>query len=138
MRNSTAPAIPNSWTAPRVTELTLDCSSSVTNRGQSRQKFVCGGCRRVIGELTPLSWFVRKCLPQGRQRVERSLRQRAFLDRGEGVVELLRRRNPDQDRAHRRVRQRKPCGGFGQAAGKTGFGRQPEIVDHDRDIVVGI
>jgi hypothetical protein len=45
----TAPAIPNSWTAPRVTELTLDCSNTVINRGQSRQEYVCGACLRGDG-----------------------------------------------------------------------------------------
>lgn len=41
----TAPAIPNPRTAPRVTQLTFDCGSTVTNRGQSRQKYVFGGLR---------------------------------------------------------------------------------------------
>ena len=41
--------IPNSWTAPRVTEPTFDCSNSVINRGQSRQEYVCGGCLRGDG-----------------------------------------------------------------------------------------
>ena len=40
------------------------------------------------------------------------------MDRGECVLELLRRRHTDQDSAHRRVRQRKPRGGFGQAGGE--------------------
>src|ERR1700738_3114606 len=41
--NLTAPAIPNSWTTPRVTELTFFCNTSVTIRTHSRQKCVCGG-----------------------------------------------------------------------------------------------
>ena len=42
--------IPNPWTAPRVTELTFDCINSVIDRGQSRQKYVCGGYLRGDGE----------------------------------------------------------------------------------------
>jgi hypothetical protein len=37
-----APAIPNSLIAPRVTELTLDCSNNVTNLGESRLKYEWG------------------------------------------------------------------------------------------------
>ena len=36
--------------APPVTELTFDCSNSVTNRGQSRQKLrAAGACRMMAG-----------------------------------------------------------------------------------------
>ena len=53
--NLRAPAIPNSSTAPRVTELTLDCCSSVTNRGQSRQKYLRRGGLIAYGvEITDL------------------------------------------------------------------------------------
>src|SRR5882672_8903713 len=40
----------HSWCNRHVTELTFDCSTSVTNRGLSRQKYVCGGCLRGDGE----------------------------------------------------------------------------------------
>jgi hypothetical protein len=42
-----------------------------------------------------------------------------FFGSSECVLELLRRRHADQDGAHRRMRQRKPRGGFGQAGRKT-------------------
>jgi hypothetical protein len=56
--------------------------------------------------------FAREYLPQRRQPLERDGRQRAFLDRVERVLELLRRCYADQDGAHRRMRERKPRGGF--------------------------
>ena len=40
---------------------------------------------------------------------------------GQRLLELLRRRHPDKDGAHRRVGYSKACGGFGQAPGKSLF-----------------
>lgn len=43
--------------APRVTELTFVCSNPVTNRGQSRQKYLCGECLRGDGGVSAASAF---------------------------------------------------------------------------------
>src|SRR6516164_2782176 len=64
------------------------------------------------------TWFADECLLQHCQPVERGGRQRAFLHRGERILELLRRCHTDQDDAYRWMRERKPRGGFGQARGK--------------------
>jgi hypothetical protein len=40
------------------------------------------------------------------------------LNGSEGILELLLRRHADQDGPHRRMRDRKPRGGFSQAFGK--------------------
>ena len=60
------------------------------------------------------SWFAGEGLPQCGQPVERSLRQRAFLDRGQRVLELLRRRHPESFAefagwAKARLRRAHPC-----------------------------
>ena len=68
-------------------------------------------CRRQ-SQLSP--WFAGERLPQRCQPVERGSRQRAFLDRGERILELLWRCHTDQDGAHRRMRERKPRGSFGE------------------------
>src|SRR5216683_845514 len=81
------------------------------------------------------SWFAREGLPQCGQPVERSSREWAYLNRGESVLELLRRRHADQDGAHRRVRQRKPRGGFGQAGGEPLLYQRDETA---RAIEIGI
>jgi hypothetical protein len=52
------------------------------------------------------------------------VRQRTLFDRGERILELLRRRHTDQDDgAHHLMRDRKPPGGPGEARGKPSFTR---------------
>ena len=57
--NLTAPAIPNAWTAPRVTEPTLNCSNSVTELQAIATKRACaaGAGRGMAGpSLTGDGW----------------------------------------------------------------------------------
>src|SRR5258708_36494991 len=79
--------------------------------------------------------FARECLLQRRQSVERGGRQPTFLGRRERILELLRRCHTDQDNAHRRMRERKPRGGFGQARGKALLDQRPQAAGA-RDIGV--
>ena len=53
-----------------------------------------------------------KTLSQRFKPIERGSRQRALFDRGERILELLRRRHADQDGANGRVADGKPRGGF--------------------------
>ena len=74
----------------------------------------------LAGDLSWRSpWLAGECLLQRRQAIECGGWQRAFLNRGERILELLRRCHADQDGAHRRMRDRKPRGGFGQALRQT-------------------
>ena len=69
--------------------------------------------------LRPSPRLAGERLPQRGEPVERGCRQRALLDRGERVLELLRRRHADQDGADRRMRDRKARRGLGQVLGKS-------------------
>src|SRR5260370_18556280 len=83
--------------------------------------FIKRGWFWELGDWRAISlspWFARECLPQRCQPVERGSRQRAFLDRGERILELLWRCHTDQDGAHRRMRERKPRGSFGETRRK--------------------
>ena len=62
---------------------------------------------------SPANPLLQRCQP-----FKRGVRQRTLLDRGERILELLRRRHTGQDGAHHRMRDRKPPGGFREARGK--------------------
>src|SRR6516164_1475629 len=70
------------------------------------------------GQSRRSSCFASKSLLQRCQPVECSERQWTFLDRSERMLELLQRRHTDQNGTDRRMRERKPRGGFSQARGK--------------------
>jgi hypothetical protein len=63
-----------------------------------------------VSRANPL---LQRCQP-----FKRGVRQRTLLDRGERILELLRRRHTDQDGAHHRMRDRKPRRGFVRLAAK--------------------
>ena len=60
-----------------------------------------------------------KRLRQRRQPIQRRCRQRAFGRSLERILELLRRRDPDQDRADGRLRERETRCRFGEVFGKA-------------------
>jgi hypothetical protein len=81
-------------------------------------------CLRAVDRACPANLDDHRVSPanpplQRCQPFKRGVRQRTLLDRGERILELLRRRRTDQDGAHHRMRDRKPRRGFREACGKT-------------------
>jgi hypothetical protein len=116
-QRSTSPAAPPSHRPIRPKRAAIPAFSRETRqrdlaRAESRE--IVGVLERGLVSISLSPWFAGERLPQRCQPVERGSRQRTFLDRGERILELLSRCHTNQDGAHRRMRERKPRGSFGE------------------------